>query len=237
LPTLSAVAPFKTGGRGGSEYFTNVRAGPLLLRHAADLYVHPNRFAAIAITGAGLREWLERAASAYAQVMPGGQDQLLLDPRFPATCLEMIAGLSYQIDLSAPARYDAPTGKLIGGVGRIINLQFQGAEPARDQLFALATNSHRLGVLQQIMGAEACEVIVDGTGSLGSRDVMVRHLARSHVAPVPAPMQWSFRAMPGTSVTLDTAPAAVAHLDDVSGFAPENLGLTAAGFLRFRLHL
>jgi 2',3'-cyclic-nucleotide 2'-phosphodiesterase / 3'-nucleotidase len=237
LPILSAVAPFKTGGRGGPEYFTHVAAGPVLLRHAADLYVHPNRFAAIAITGAGLREWLERAASAYTQVLPGVQDQPLLDPRFPATCLEMIAGLSYTINLSAAARYEAPTGRLIGGAGRIGNLRFNGKEVARDRLFALATNSHRLGVLQHIMGAGACEVIVDGIGSLGSRDVLVRHLARSHVAPLPSPMAWTFRALPGTSVTLDTAPAAVAHVADMMTFTPENLGLTEAGFLRFRLHL
>ncbi len=237
MPILSAAAPFKTGGRGGPDYFTKVPSGPLQLRHAADLYVHPNRFAAIATTGAGLREWLERAAAAYMQVIPDRQDQPLLNPLFPATCLEMIAGLTYDIDLSAPARYDAPTGVLTGAPGRIRNLRFNGAPLAAGMQFALATNSHRLGVLLHIMQAEACTVIVDGTGSLGSRDVLLRHLARSHGPQAPPPMNWSFCAMPGTSVTLDTAPAALGHLSEIAGFAPENLGLTADGFLRFRLHL
>jgi 2',3'-cyclic-nucleotide 2'-phosphodiesterase / 3'-nucleotidase len=237
LPVLSAAAPFKTGGRGGPEHFTNVPAGALLLRNAADLYVHPNRFAAICITGAGLREWLERAVTAYALVRPGVQDQPLLDAQFPGTCLEMIAGLSYEIDLSAPARYDAPTGQLTGAGRRIHDLRFQGAPIVDDMPFALATNSHRLGVLQQIMGAGVCEVIVDGAGMLGSRDVLLRHLARSQSAPVPPPLEWSFRHMPGTSVTLDTAPAAVEHLAEVAALSPEPLGLTEDGFLRFRLHL
>jgi 2',3'-cyclic-nucleotide 2'-phosphodiesterase / 3'-nucleotidase len=237
LPMLSAAAPFKAGGRGGPEFYTAVPAGPLLLRNAADLYLHPNRFAAICITGAGIREWLERAATAYNQVRAGGQDQPLLNPLYPATCLEMIAGLSYRIDLAAEARYDAPTGGRIGDGRRICDLTFQG-KPVDDAMnFALATNSHRLGVLQHIMGDAACEVIVDGAGTLGSRDVLLRHIARSHVTPAPQPMQWAFRPMMGTSVVLDTSPAAVGHVAEIADFAPESLGLTEAGFLRFRLHL
>ena len=42
---------------------------------------------------------------------------------------------------------------------------------------------------------------------------------------------------PGTSVTFDTAPAALAHLDSVAALRPEPMGLTEAGFARFRLHL
>lgn len=248
LPILSAAAPFKSGGRGGPDHFTNVPEGPLLLRHAADLYVHPNRFAAIVVTGAELRGWLERAATAYAQVRPMLQDQALLDDRFPATCLEMVSGVSYQIDLAAPPAYDAPNGRAAtsaqgaqgaqgahGSPGRIRNLQFAGKPVTDDMRFALATNSHRLGVLQA--GLAGAEVIIAGPGALGSRDVLLRHLARHHATPAPAPLQWSFMPVKGATVTIDTAPAAVAHTSDIAAFAPENLGLTAAGFLRFRLHL
>jgi hypothetical protein len=43
--------------------------------------------------------------------------------------------------------------------------------------------------------------------------------------------------MPGTTVTLDSAPRAMAHMADIATFRPEPLGLTATGFQRFRLHL
>jgi 2',3'-cyclic-nucleotide 2'-phosphodiesterase / 3'-nucleotidase len=237
MPVLSAAAPFKTGGRGGPEYFTDVPEGPLLLRNAADIYVHPNRFAAIAMPGAAVREWLERAATAYARIRPGEKDQPLQHPLFPATCFEMMAGVSYRIDLSAPARYDTPTGRRTGGKGRIRDLRFRGKPIDPAMMFAVATNSHRLGVLQQVAGDAACAVIADGTNTLASRDVLLRHLARSKAAPAPEPLDWAFCALAGASVTLDTGPSALRHLADIGDFAPENLGLTETGFLRFRLHL
>ncbi|MGL4320770.1 MAG: 5'-nucleotidase C-terminal domain-containing protein, partial [Paracoccaceae bacterium] len=222
---------------GGPENFTEVPAGPLLMRNAADLYVHPNRFAAVAIDGAGLRDWLERAAAVYRQIEPGKADQPLLDPMHPATCLEMVSGVTYQIDLSAPARFSSPVGVATGQVGRIAELRYLGQIVTDDMVFALATNSYRVGVLTSLAKATVPEVIADGTGTLGSRDVLLRHLARAHQAPSPAPLGWSLRAMPGTSVVVDTSPAATAYLGDIARFKPDPLGLTDEGFLRFRLHL
>ncbi|MFM2391765.1 MAG: hypothetical protein RLZZ437_3320 [Pseudomonadota bacterium] len=237
LPILSAVAPFKTGGRGGPEFFTDVKPGTLLLRNAADLYVHPNRFAAVVMTGADLRLWLERTASTYAQISPGRRDQPLLNPLFPVTGLEMIAGLSYQIDLTAPACHDSPMAKAKGSAGRIKELRYKGAPLQNEMRFALATNSYRLGVLlgQVVGGPAAVEVIADGRQTPASRDVLLHHL--SNAGGVSVPLDWSFCPCPGASVTLDTAPAALAHHHEIAHLAPEPLGLTEDGFLRFRLHL
>lgn len=237
LPILAAVAPFKTGGRGGPDHFTDVPAGPLQMRNAADLYVHPNRFAAIVLTGAQVRNWLERAASTYALLRAGGQDQPLLNPLVPATCLEMIYGLTYAMDLSAAAAFVSPTGSATGHAGRICDLRFGGAAVVDKMRFALATNSHRLGVLLGLLDGATPEVIADGTAQPGSRDVLLRHLGRRTANPVSGPPSWSFAPLPGTSVALDTSPAALPYLADLAAFSPENLGLTSDGFLRFRLHL
>lgn len=237
LPILSATAPFKTGGRGGPDYFTDVPAGILLMRHAADLYLYPNRFAALVLNGAGLRDWLERAATAYTRVTPGLPDKPLLHPDFPATCLEMIAGLTYRIDLSAPAGFDAPTGQRTGQPGRIRDLCYQGRPVTDVMRFALATNSHRLGMLMGVSGAMRPEVISDGTGAPGSREVLLRYLARGAAVPPRQPPDWGFCSVPGARVTLDTSPNAVAYLQEIAHFAPQTLGLTADGFMRFRLHL
>ena len=38
LPILSAGAPFKAGGRNGSNYYTNISAGGLAIKNIGDLY-------------------------------------------------------------------------------------------------------------------------------------------------------------------------------------------------------
>jgi 2',3'-cyclic-nucleotide 2'-phosphodiesterase/3'-nucleotidase len=71
LPILSAAAPFKAGGRGGPEYYTDVPAGPIAIKNVADLYLYPNTVRAVRITGAEVREWLERSAGMFNQITPG----------------------------------------------------------------------------------------------------------------------------------------------------------------------
>ncbi|MCU0800699.1 MAG: 5'-nucleotidase C-terminal domain-containing protein [Rhodobacteraceae bacterium] len=235
LPVLSSVAPFKAGGRGGPGHFTAVPPGPILMRHAADLYMHPNRFAAIEVTGADLRDWLEISASSYALMQPGLQDQPLLDPDFPATCLEMIAGLTYRIDLTAPARHGIRSTRPQAGPGRIRDLCHQGRPLTDDMRFVLATNSHRLGIVGG-RWQRGLQMVADPC-ALATREVLIRYLAAGHDLSGLPPLSWGFVAMPGTSMVLDTAIAASRHIEEIRAFHPESLGLTAEGFLRFRLQM
>src|SRR5699024_10556978 len=60
LPVLSAAAPFKVGGRKNDPTnFTEVEAGQLSFRNAADLYLYPNTLVAVKVNGEQVREWLE----------------------------------------------------------------------------------------------------------------------------------------------------------------------------------
>ncbi|MDN5567284.1 MAG: bifunctional 2',3'-cyclic-nucleotide 2'-phosphodiesterase/3'-nucleotidase, partial [Paracoccus sp. (in: a-proteobacteria)] len=111
LPVLSASAPYRAGGRGGPNAYTDVPAGRLGMRHLADLYTYPNRITAIRITGAQLRGWLERSASMFNHIAPGATDAQLLDPQFPAYNFDVIDGVEWQIDLSRPARFH-PDGRI-----------------------------------------------------------------------------------------------------------------------------
>jgi 2',3'-cyclic-nucleotide 2'-phosphodiesterase / 3'-nucleotidase len=234
LPVLSAVAPFKTGGRGGPDNFTHIPAGPMLMRHAADLYVFPNTFAALVLTGAEIETWLERAVSAYARVMPGQGDQLLLDPAFPGFGIEMIAGLTYGLDLTAPAMHD-PRGALVNPKGgRIRDLCFAGQPIDRAARFALATNSYRLGVTTALM-AQRPEVIA--TGGLTVRQILLDQFTAHTVVPAAPPPGWHLQSAQGCTVVIETGPEAARYLAEVARFRPVNLGLNDAGFLRFRLHL
>ncbi|MBC8157706.1 MAG: bifunctional 2',3'-cyclic-nucleotide 2'-phosphodiesterase/3'-nucleotidase, partial [Alphaproteobacteria bacterium] len=62
LPILSAAAPFKAGGRGGPEYYTDVKSGAVAIKNVSDLYLYPNTVRAVLITGAQVKDWLERSA-------------------------------------------------------------------------------------------------------------------------------------------------------------------------------
>ena len=73
LPILSAAAPFKAGGRSGPEYYTDVPAGDIAIKNVADLYLYPNTLQAVLITGAEVKEWLERSAGIFNQVDARGK--------------------------------------------------------------------------------------------------------------------------------------------------------------------
>ena len=68
LPVLSAAAPFKAGGRGGPEYYTDVPAGTIAIKNVADLYLYPNTVRAVLVTGAEVKDWLERSAGMFNQI-------------------------------------------------------------------------------------------------------------------------------------------------------------------------
>ncbi len=86
LPILSAAAPFKAGGRGGPEYYTEVQTGPIAIRNVADLYLYPNTVRAVRITGADVREWLERSAGMFNQIVPGQAVTAPLVPKDGEKC-------------------------------------------------------------------------------------------------------------------------------------------------------
>ena len=235
LPVLASVAPFKAGGRGGPKNYTNVPAGEVLLRHASDLYIHPNTSAAIRVSGAEIVNWLEYAAGIFNQITPGDQDIPLINTDFPSFNFDMIFGLSFQIDLAQPARFDL-RGSLINPEShRIVGLTYLGAPLFPQQDFVIATNSYRIAVSGDHLSQNNERVIYQSTQS--NLDLVLQYLA-SRKANLPAEhSNRRFAAMPGTTVTFDTSPAAMAHIEDLQDMRIEPIGLTAAEFLRFRLHL
>ncbi len=107
LPILSAAAPFKSGGRGGPDYYTDVKAGPIAIKNVADLYLYPNALRAVKVDGATLREWLERSAGLFLRIDPNSRaEQPLLDANFASYNFDVIDGVNYEIDVTQPSRYD-----------------------------------------------------------------------------------------------------------------------------------
>ncbi len=234
LPLLSAVAPFKAGGRGGPENYTDIPAGPLLSRHVSDLYIHPNSLSCLRISGKDLSVWLERSVSLYHQIAPGAQDAALIDEDFPSFNFDTIHGLSYQIDLTQPPRFNTLGRVIDAEARRIRDLRYQGQLVRPEQMFALATNNYRAAGGVGFPGTGTTQVVYDGTE--GNRELLAAYLGRGGT-PAPQSPDWSFVPMPGSTVTLDLSPNAEAHLAEVPHLRLEPLMQLANGFRRFRLYL
>ncbi|MEO1239142.1 MAG: bifunctional 2',3'-cyclic-nucleotide 2'-phosphodiesterase/3'-nucleotidase [Pseudomonadota bacterium] len=235
LPVLSAAAPFKAGGRGGPEYFTDVPAGDVAIKNVADLYLYPNTVRAVKVTGAEVRDWLERSAGMFNQVEPGKADQILLNPSFPSYNFDVIDGVSYQIDLSEPSKF-APDGALAdASANRIKNLTYNGAPVTDEMEFVIATNNYRASGGGDFPGAKGDTIIFEAPDT--NRDVIVRYIVEQGTIQPSADANWTFAPLPGTSVLFDTGPAAAQYVDDVKGVTIEPAGDGDDGFARFRIGL
>ncbi|OOF34534.1 2',3'-cyclic-nucleotide 2'-phosphodiesterase [Salinivibrio costicola] len=146
LPVLSAAAPFKAGGRKNDpSNFTEVEAGQLTFRNAADLYLYPNTLVALKVSGAELTQWLECSAGQFNQIDPNTeQPQSLVNwDGFRTYNFDVIDGVEYQIDITKPARYDGDCNEVNPDASRIINLTYQGEPVGPEQTFLIATNNYR----------------------------------------------------------------------------------------------
>ncbi len=233
MPILSAAAPFKAGGRGGPEYYTDVAKGDVAIKNVSDLYLYPNTVRAVEVSGAQVKDWLERSAGMFNQVVPGKADQLLLNPSFPSYNFDVIDGVTYKIDLSQPSKFD-PKGELVApDANRIVDLQFQGKPLDPAARFVIATNNYRASGGGKFPGALGDTIIFEGPDT--NRDVIVRYIVDKGTISPAADNNWSFKALAGTSVLFDTGPKGEDHLADVKGVKIERAGDGPDGFARYRI--
>ncbi|QTF07246.1 bifunctional 2',3'-cyclic-nucleotide 2'-phosphodiesterase/3'-nucleotidase [Brenneria izadpanahii] len=146
LPVLSAAAPFKAGGRKNDPAsFVEVEKGRLTFRNAADLYLYPNTLVVVKVKGEEVREWLECSAGQFNQIdVRSDKPQELLNwDGFRTYNFDVIDGVSYQIDVTQPARYDGECALINDNARRIKNLTFNGKAIDPNAVFLIATNNYR----------------------------------------------------------------------------------------------
>ncbi len=235
LPILSAAAPFKAGGRGGPDYYTDVPIGDVAIKNVADLYLYPNTVRAVRVNGAQLRGWLERSAGMFNQVEVGSKDAILLNPSFPSYNFDVMDGVTYQIDLSQPSRFGPKGEEENPDAARIVNLEFNGAPVTDDMEFIIATNNYRASGGGSFPGAMDDTVVFEAPDT--NRDVIVRYIVEQGTIDPKADANWSFAPLDDTTVLFETGPKARDYMNDVKGVTIEDAGDGADGFAMFRIKL
>ncbi len=165
VPVLGAAAAFRTGFGGPADY-TDVAAGPLTLRSAADLYFYPNTLAAVKIDGAGLKAWLEQSARRFNRIDPDqAGEQALINSRFTGYNFDQIqGGIHYVIDVSKPA------GE------RITTLTFRGKPVAPTQPFIVVTNNYRASGGGHFPGLDGSNIVLAAPD--GTREILASWIER-----------------------------------------------------------
>ncbi len=198
LPLLAAASPFKTGGGAGPDYYTQVPAGPIALRHVADLYIYPNDLKIVLLTGRQVRAWLEKSAAVFNTIDPQSTDgQWLVNEKVPGYNFDVIDGVTYEIDVTRPAWKPAAGGPK-PGEGRIRNLQY-GDEPIDPaQKFLVVTNSYRAGGGGHFPALDGSTTVIDAPDK--NRDAIAAYfLSRPALDPSPDG-NWKFAATTGRAL-------------------------------------
>ncbi|MEE2811019.1 MAG: 5'-nucleotidase C-terminal domain-containing protein [Pseudomonadota bacterium] len=237
LPLLSAVAPAKFGGRAGPLNYTDVPAGEISRRHVADIYIYPNELRCIIVDAQQLRDWLDMSAGLFNQLEPNAPDRLLANPARAGHNFDVIFGLEYEIDPTAPARFDADGRLLNDAASRIRNLRWQGHPLQPDQRFAVAFNSYRSsggGNFRMLDQAQALslppQMIRDTVGAYVTSTLAADPLAA-------APYPWRIRPNLGVEAIAVTGPGVHSHLHELPDDVAQSATELDTGFVALKLQL
>ncbi|MER7073896.1 5'-nucleotidase C-terminal domain-containing protein [Terrabacter sp. NPDC000476] len=130
LPVLSIAAPFNA--------LASIPEGEVTIRDVAGLYIYDNTLLGIVLTGAQVKDYLEKSAGYYQQVTGTGP--------FAASAITNANGTpDYNYDimggLDADLTYDVDIAEPVGS--RIVGLAYDGAPVAADARFVVAINNYR----------------------------------------------------------------------------------------------
>lgn len=232
LPVLSAGAPFKAGGRGGADYYTNIPAGPLKLKNVSDLYIYPNTLQVVRLKGADVVEWLEMSALAFNQIDPQAtEEQALLNPDFRSYNFDVIDGISYEFDVTQAPRYNLD-GEKIADSRRVVNVMFEGKPIELSQEFLVATNNYRAQGGGKFPKLDGSTVIIEAPDE--NRNVLASYIQDEKDINPSADSNWRFKDnLQNAYITFTTGGKAVDYLGEDVPFEKVKDG--EDGFVIFKL--
>lgn len=233
LPLLSAVSVPRAGGHVGSGNFIDIPAGDFSARHLAELSVYANKVWAVQLSGAELAEWLEKSASAFAQVNGDGASGLF-DASFPAFDFDVIDELEYAIDPTQPARYDRAGALRHPESRRVSDITYEGSPVVPDMQFLVAVSSFRACGGGRFPGLHAERPVLRPDRSV--TDALRAQLTTGGVPPQGA--SWRFAAScAGTRTWFETGAGALHHLDEIAHLSPGRPAYQRSGFVRIPITL
>ena len=232
LPVLSVGAPFKAGTRNDPDYYTFVPKGELAIKNVADLYLYDNTIAMLKVTGADIKEWLEMSAGQFNQIDPSKtEEQQLINSNFPSFLYDVIDGVTYEFDVTQPAKYDANGNVINENASRVVNLQFEGKPIDENQQFIVATNNYRAnGTTPGVRNATQIEFYPDE-----NRQSIIDYLLEQKTVNPTADNNWTFAKFPeGVKVVFESSKNAVKVLSEDSNIKYVGEGTDGFGKYTFK---
>ncbi|WP_232695580.1 bifunctional 2',3'-cyclic-nucleotide 2'-phosphodiesterase/3'-nucleotidase [Brevibacillus daliensis] len=235
LPILSSAAPFKAGGRNGVEYYTDIKAGTMAVKSAFDLYLYPNTIKAVQVDGATVKDYLERAAGQFKQIDPNKkEEQELVDATFPTYNFDTLDGVTYEVDVTQPNKYDTKGNLVNKDANRIVNLQFEGKAIDPAQKFIIVTNNYRAFGGGNFPKMDGSTVIIDSPEE--NREVVINYLREQKTFNPSADNNWGFAPIKGdVNLTFVSSPKAKDYANKFDHI--KYVGEAADGFAKYSIDL
>ena len=233
LPVLSAGAPFKAGTRSDPDYYTYVPKGELAIKNVADLYLYDNTVAMLKVTGADVLEWLEMSAGQFNQIDPAKTtEQQLINTDYRSYNYDVIDGVTYEFDVTQPAKYDASGNVINPNASRVKNLQYNGQPIDLKQEFIVATNNYRAnGTFPGVRNATATEIYPDE-----NRQAIIDYILEQKTIDPSADGNWKFAPISGNvNVVFESSKKAVDVLSPTSSI--KYVGEGTDGFGKYAIEL
>jgi 2',3'-cyclic-nucleotide 2'-phosphodiesterase/3'-nucleotidase len=226
FPVIGAASSFRAGGHGGAHNFLDLAPGPLARRDAYAISPFNNPVCAVLRRGWQIQQWLEHAAGYFQRIPPGAQNAPLLSSDFPAYQFDWLIGLTYQFDLSHPARFDRKGALLNPQAQRVRNIQYNGHPIAEDDLFVVTTNVYRARGGGGYVPVPDADII--GVTQEGATTILQNALTQNGV-PAPDGPNWRFARNAGATAQFLSSPLGHGTLpdDNITHLGPADAGFDA----------
>ncbi len=234
LPILSAIAPFRVGGRPGPDYYTDVKAGPVAIKDAADLYFYPNMLTIVKLKGSEVREYLEKAVRLFNRIDPAKTGPQALIGNMPAYNFDILFGLTYAIDVTQPARYGRGPEVENPNSRRVSDILYKGQPLDDNQDYLIVTNNYRANGGGEFPRMDGSAIALEAPDT--NRDVLIDYIrATKDLTPDNTPV-WRFVPVTGTpDIRVEIGPGGAAVVATDKRLS--KLETTEAGFDVYRVDL
>jgi 2',3'-cyclic-nucleotide 2'-phosphodiesterase/3'-nucleotidase len=141
-------------------------------------------------------------------------EQALINDAFPTYNFDVIDGVTYQIDVTEPSRYDKD-GKLVNEkANRIKNLMYNGKKVKPEDKFIVVTNNYRAGGGGNFPGLDGKNIVIDSPDE--NRQIVIDYILANKTINPSADNNWSFAPINGkANVTFTTSPDAKAFAEQL----------------------